>query len=252
VDTPFLEKPAAIHNNVLQAMTSRTSPTLLAQLADGGAAAAWDEFFRRYWPVMYGYAKVRGCSEDTAEDVVQDVMLRVFEQRDVFRYDPQKGRFRDWLGAVVRNKVAEYRRRPSERARPGGGDLAELVPAEEAAPDAAWDDAFEKTLLMAALDVVRAEVNPRAFLAFELVEIAGVAPARAAAATGLSRNAVYKAARRIMRRLKALAGEYGATGRLPARLRAALALRPGAAVERTLTGRVAASMRGEREPSARE
>ena len=97
-------------------MVTSTQATLLERIRDGADALAWDEFFGRYWPTIYGFARHRGCSEHTAEEIVQDVMLAVFQYRDVYRYDPARGRFRDWLGTVVRNKVAEYRRRQGQSA----------------------------------------------------------------------------------------------------------------------------------------
>ena len=101
-------------------MTDKTHSTLLGRLRDGADVLAWDEFFGRYWPMIHALARYHGCSEHTAEEVVQDVVLKVFENRDVFRYDPQRGRFRDWLAMVIRNQVAEQRRRPSERIRARG------------------------------------------------------------------------------------------------------------------------------------
>ena len=97
-------------------MAENTRATLLERLRDGADALAWDEFFARYWPTIYGFARHRGCSLHTAEEVVQDVMLKVFQQRDIFHYDPSRGRFRDWLATVVRNQVFERRRRPTEPA----------------------------------------------------------------------------------------------------------------------------------------
>ena len=104
-------------------MVSNTRATLLERLRDGANALAWDEFFAYYWPTIYGFARHRGCSEHTAEEIVQDVMLKVFQQRDVYQYDPARGRFRDWLGTVVRNNVAEHRRRPANRLQGSGRRL---------------------------------------------------------------------------------------------------------------------------------
>ena len=73
------------------AMNSNTRVTLLERLRDGSDALAWDEFFDRYWRLIFASAKRRGCSEHTAEEIVQDVMLAVFENKHVFRYDPAQG-----------------------------------------------------------------------------------------------------------------------------------------------------------------
>ena len=152
-------------------MDLKTRATLLERLRDGADQLSWEEFFRDYWPVVFALARRRGCSDQTAEEVVQDVMLKVFQQRDFYQYDPARGRFRNWLGTLVRNCVAECRRRPSERVRARGGDSSgdRIDPIDDGAePDAQCEAAFEEALLLVLLDVVRREVDPRTFLAFEL------------------------------------------------------------------------------------
>jgi RNA polymerase sigma-70 factor (ECF subfamily) len=226
-------------------MTSITRATLLERLRDGGDALAWDEFFARYWPMIYGYARHRGCSEHSAEEIVQDVMLLVFQQRDVYQYDPERGRFRDWLGTVVRNKVAEYRRRPANRIHGKGGDsngdrLDQAADPQE--PDDVWESAFESNLLLALLDVVRRETNARTYLAFELVTLEGMSGSVAARITGLSRNAVYKASKRVVERLIELGAPYREDGLLTQRIQKAFVERPSAAAERSLTERIQKTM----------
>jgi RNA polymerase sigma factor (sigma-70 family) len=226
-------------------MTTTTRATLLERLRDGADVLAWDEFFARYWPTIYGFARYRGCSQHTAEEIVQDVMLKVFQQRDVYQYDPARGRFRDWLGAVVRNRVAEHHRSPANRVRGGGGDagVGRLEQAtDEQGPDAAWEAAFEDSLLVALLDAVRRETNARTYLAFELVSLEGLSGGEAARMTGLSRNAVYKACRRVVERLVELGAPYREDGRLAQQIRKAMEQRPSAAVQRSLTERIQKTM----------
>lgn len=226
-------------------MTTTTRATLLERLRDGADALAWDEFFERYWPTIYAFARHRGCSEHTAEEIVQDVMVQVFQHRDVYQYDRARGRFRDWLGVVVRNKVAEHRRRPANRLPAAGGDFDPVVLAQandEQPPDAAWEAAFENHLLVALLDVVRRETNARTYLAFELVSLQELSGDEAARLTGLSRNAVYKACKRVTQRLVELGAAYREAGQLSQRIRQALGERPPAAVERSLTARIQQTM----------
>ncbi|MGO8745652.1 MAG: RNA polymerase sigma factor [Thermoguttaceae bacterium] len=226
-------------------MVSSTRATLLERLRDGADALAWDEFFAHYWPTIYGFARHRGCSEATAEEIVQDVMLAVFQHRDVYQYDPARGRFRDWLGTVVRNKVAEHRRRRANRLRAAGGDSDHGMPdqaADQQGPDAAWEAAFEGSLLLALLDAVRRESSARVYLAFELVALEGLSGGEAGRLTGLSRNAVYKANQRVLQRLKDLGAPYREEGRLGERIKQALERRPPAAVQRSVSVRVRQTM----------
>ena len=225
---------------------SKTHATLLERLRDGSDPLAWDEFFGRYWTLIYGFARHRGCSEHTAEEIVQDVMLKVFEQKDLFNYDPARGRFRDWLGTLVRNKLAQRRRAPAERVRAQGGN-ADLSPTEPQAsdlsPDAAWEAAFESTLLLVLLDVIRREMDPRAYLAFELYTLHDLPGGKVAKYTGLSRNGVYRAHKRAISRLSELGAAYRKDGQLGERIKQAIQARPEAAVERSLSARLEQTMR---------
>jgi RNA polymerase sigma-70 factor (ECF subfamily) len=224
-------------------MSSTTQATLLERLRDGGAVMAWDEFFQRYWRLIYGAARRRGCGEHTAEEIVQEVMLTIFRKRDVFRYDPNLGRFRDWLRTVVGNAVAEYRRAPAQRIRGHGGleePLPEL-PADDPA-DQHWDKAFEESLLAALLEVVRREVTPETYQAFELTTLEELSGSQVARLTGLSRNAVYLARRRVLHRLRELGADYREGRPLDERVRRALQSLDEISVERSLTDRVAHTM----------
>ena len=233
-------------------MTSQTSATLLERLRDGSDPLAWGEFSDRYWRFIFALAKYHRSSDETAEDIVQEVMLAVFEKQHVFRYDRSRGRFRDWLRAVVRNQVIKRRQRASERVRARGGD-PDRGPDEPQAPDvqpeAAWETAFERTALLALLDLVRREVSPPTFQAFELLEFHGRRGAEVAKITGLSRNAVYLARKRVRRRLRQLGASYRDDGQLTEQLKQALASRPSPRVQRSVTERIENTRLSRQEPN---
>lgn len=217
-------------------MHSPTQATLLERLREAADPLAWEEFYARYWRLIFTTARRRGCSDHTAEEIVQDAMLAVFKGRDAFRYDPERGRFRDWLGTVVRNAVAARRRSPTERIRPLA-DAAALDAVADAAdePDAIWERDFELATLASLLDVVRHEVAPATFQAFELAVLHEMPGAAVARVTGLSRNAVYLARRRVLARLAELGAASKPGAGLEGRLRAAAQDPPRQAVERALS-----------------
>lgn len=210
-----------------------TRTSLLERLHDGADPMAWNDFFDRYRPLVYCVARQRGCSPHTAEEVVQDVMLAVFERKAVFRHDPSRGRFRDWLGGVVRRKVRARRRAPAERCRGRGGN-ADGRPEPEALhgrPDSAWQAAFEQAMLAFLLDVVRRETSPSTYQAFEVLALGQCSGAEAARITGLTRSAVYQAHKKVLRRLRELGAMYVDRGPPDEAIRAALEWRTQAAVD---------------------
>jgi len=232
-------------------MSSQTQASLLDRLRDAADPMAWDEFFARYWRLIHRFARLRGCSEHTAEEIVQEAMVAVFRQRDVFRYDRERGRFRDWLLTIVRNLIARHRRQPAARLQVAADDapaLAELE-AGEAEPDAAWETAFEETLLATLLDTVRREVAPETYQAFELLVLHGLSGREVARVTGLSRNAAYLARKRVLSRLRELGADYRDHGRLDQRLREALPTMPAWFAERSVSERVEKTLTSLKEPS---
>ena len=217
-------------------MISQTQVTLLERLREATDPLAWDEFYQRYWRLIHAAARRRGCSDHTAEEVVQEAMLAVFNHRDAFRYDPSRGRFRDWLGTVVRNLVVKRRRAANDGIRPLADDapFAALVDGAESS-DAAWDREFDLATLASLLDIVRHEVNGPTYQAFELASLHEMPGSDVASVTGLSRNAVYLARRRVLARLRELGAEAGSPSALEKLLREAAAASPRPVVERAVT-----------------
>jgi RNA polymerase sigma-70 factor (ECF subfamily) len=227
-------------------MLSDTRPSVLERLREAEEPMVWEDFFERYWPTVFAFARRRGCSEDTADEIVQDVMLKVFRQRDVFQYDRKRGRFRDWLGTLVKNQIAEWRRRPAQRIRPVGGEDRRLEPLNEGpaeSPEKAWIETFEHSLLLVLLDLVRREMNPRHYLAFELSGLQDMKARDVAQVTGLSRHAVYKIRKKVLARLQQLAGNYANDGSLTLQVKRAMQLQPPPVVQRHVTCSVSAVMR---------
>lgn len=218
-------------------MVDKTRASLIGRLRDPSDAIAWREFFDRYWRPMFAFAKRRGCSDQTAEEVLQEALVAVYETRDTFIYDPQKGKFRNWLFTIVRQKLALIRRRSDPIAE------QDTMPADvEASCDAQMESDFERLfelgLLAAALEAVRRKVEPATYQAFELTELHGIDGNEAANVTGLKRNAVYLARKRVMQRLKESLSDYRGTGQLGDELKSILELYPPPPVAQAVTRRV--------------
>src|SRR5579864_458583 len=88
-----------------ESASPETRPSLLLQLRDPADLAAWRSFVGVYGPLVYGLCRRGGLRHEDAEDVTQEVFGRVAKAIRSFEYQPEVGRFRSWLGTLVRNEV---------------------------------------------------------------------------------------------------------------------------------------------------
>jgi RNA polymerase sigma-70 factor, ECF subfamily len=76
--------------------------------AQGGETRALDELLSRHRNMLYCFASRIAATEDEADDVVQETMLRVFKNIGRFR---RESRFGTWLVAIVVNAAISIRRK---------------------------------------------------------------------------------------------------------------------------------------------
>jgi RNA polymerase sigma-70 factor (ECF subfamily) len=184
---------------------TRTSVTLLARLSGADSAApAWGEFLRRYGPQVLSWCRHWRLQEADAEDVAQDVLLRVSRQMKTFRYDPGRS-FRGWLKTVTRaawNDWLDARRRTAQ----GSGDTSARAALESvtARDDlvARLETEFDRELLDTASAAVRGRVDPKTWDAFRLTAVEGLPGAAAAEQLGMKVTAVYVAKGRVQKMLQ--------------------------------------------------
>src|SRR5579863_10330310 len=80
----------------------------------GGDAAAWEELVRAHTRRVYGICYRFTGRESEAQDLTQDVFLRVFRALGSFR--STEGSFTTWLARLTRNLLIDhYRRTRNER-----------------------------------------------------------------------------------------------------------------------------------------
>ena len=80
-----------------------------------GQRVAFDELYKRYTRKLYVYClnSISSHHPKDAEDLVQDVFIRVIKSANTF--DPSKACFRTWLYRIARNRCIDFTRRESRR-----------------------------------------------------------------------------------------------------------------------------------------
>ncbi len=179
--------------------------TLLAKLNDP-AAKAWDEFFSVYGPVIYRMARYARLSEDAAQEIVAVVMRNfVSTVAGGFTFDPDRGRFRQYLRTLTNRSIRLYRRREFERAT-GRVDLPleSVADASGEVPSSAWEQAEREERWQACLERMRSSsvVSPRDFEAFEALALRGEPAEKVARRLGVAVNRLYGIKHAVIRRLR--------------------------------------------------
>jgi RNA polymerase sigma factor (sigma-70 family) len=90
------------------------------------AQAALAELCQTYWAPLYGFVRSRGYTEHDAQDLTQSFFAYLIEHKIYARVDRQKGRFRSFLLASLKNFLADASDRERTLKRGGGQNFLPL------------------------------------------------------------------------------------------------------------------------------
>ena len=166
-----------------------TSKTLLEKISSGDEIS-WDEFYRKYAPVIKAVARYKGIAYD-ADDICQQVMMHFFKQSKTFKFDPGIAKFRTYLGRIVSWKIIDYYRKKREKL----SEELDAVPVD-AELDKIYMAEWHKVIIAEAEDELRKRVSPDTFQAYQLYVVQGRPVEKVAAFLECSANQVYQAKKR--------------------------------------------------------
>jgi RNA polymerase sigma-70 factor (ECF subfamily) len=116
-----------------------------------GDQHAWDLIVRQYWRKVFNVAYKFVGKHDEAEDLTQDIFLKIFRSLDTF---DRRANFQTWLISVSRNLCIDHYRsvRKERETIDRGVDASDLSPATpEPGPIAALEQRDRVVLLRQAM-----------------------------------------------------------------------------------------------------
>jgi RNA polymerase sigma-70 factor (ECF subfamily) len=116
-----------------------------------GDQHAWDLIVRQYWRKVFNVAYKFVGKHDEAEDLTQDIFLKIFKSLDTF---DRRANFQTWLISVSRNLCIDHYRsvRKERQTIDRGVDASDLSPATpEPGPIAALEQRDRVVLLRQAM-----------------------------------------------------------------------------------------------------
>jgi RNA polymerase sigma-70 factor (ECF subfamily) len=153
--------------------TALRDEELMDRLA-GRDLAAFEALYDRYGDLVYSVSLRVVGDTYVAEDVTQDVFVRVWRRPEQF--DLRRGKFVTWLLSVTRNRSIDHRRSQARRMRheaaPSIEEEEDVLPSEDSRDDPAAQTVLsdECAAVRAALDVL----PPEQKLAIQLAYFGGL------------------------------------------------------------------------------
>lgn len=183
---------------------SKTRVTLLGRLRrDPTNQAIWAEFVEHYGPKIYSWCRKWNLQDADAQDVTQNVLLKLADKMRTFQYDSSRS-FRAWLKTLTHHAWSDFL---EARQRPGRGSgdsqVADMLHSVEARADLVQhlEAEFDREVLEEAMARVRLRVAPQTWEAFRLTALEGCSGAEAAQLIPMQVAQVFVAKRRVQKML---------------------------------------------------
>jgi RNA polymerase sigma factor (sigma-70 family) len=155
----------------------------------------------RYGPLVLAFARRLGLDSESADDARQEAMLAFAEAIRAGRFDRSRGRLRDFLFAIARNKILSLRERERDARR------GRVIPAHQTdffrqvADKDRWEQEWEEEWQLAVsaqcLREAQERFTPETYRLFHLSAIDDQAATEVARRTGKSVNAVIVATHHV-------------------------------------------------------
>lgn len=129
--------------------------------------AALETLCRQYWYPLYAFARRQGRAHHVAEDCTQEFLARLLATDGVAQARPERGRFRTFLLAALRNFLVNEWHRASAAKRGGGSTPLSLqfetaekrFALDPADPALTPDQIFDRDWALDLADLVVAELR---------------------------------------------------------------------------------------------
>ena len=183
----------------------RTNLSLIRSVRDRSDVESWRRFHEFYAPLLMRYLRRLGLEEDRANDLVQDVFVRLLQALPTFELDNKRGRFRSYLWKLTYSALVDQARRVKARRQAEEEWVKRFHESSDAESRRVQDELNEinqQQILKQALPWVRAVTGAAAWSCFEQRLLHGRSGSEIAAELGISAEAVYVYASRVLKAVR--------------------------------------------------
>ncbi len=179
----------------------KTRNSLILRLKETADAEAWFEFCEIYEPLVLRIARSRGLQNADANDLAQDVFVRIANSVQRWEPDSEKGTFRAWIGTIARNLTIDFLRQKDRQPVSANDPILQSLPQRCAASDF-YDAEYEKQLFAWAAEKIRPSFQSKTWNAFWQTAVELRSVAEVAESLQITTGAIYIARSRVIAKLK--------------------------------------------------
>jgi RNA polymerase sigma-70 factor (ECF subfamily) len=179
----------------------------LISRAAGGDTTAFHTLVERHRPMVYRVAYQYAGNHHDADDIAQDVFIKVYQSLARFRQDAQ---FTSWLYRIAMNACIDHQRRQSPHVKRREIDDPELTLATTATEGPDPEDQAAGAELGVALEAAVDTLPPRQRVIFVMRHYEGLKLHEIASALGLQDGTVKRQLHTAVRRLRKVLATHGA------------------------------------------
>lgn len=202
----FMPEPESTKPQTGQAPRRTLDAALMVRINAQRDRSALAELAGHYAPRLKGWLTHRGVISETAEDLVQDALIKVWQKSGQF--DANKASFSTWVYRITRNCWLDHKRKQDRLLPTTPETMSVLSDAPTHSVDQAFDEIEAANAVTAALADLPDDTRNMLFMSF----FEGLSHSQIADRTGLPLGTVKSRIRaplkRLQSRLEAYRGVY--------------------------------------------
>jgi len=175
----------------------KTRATLIQRLQLQNDEPAWEEFIDVYSRYIYAIIRRLGVSAQSAEELNQAILVKLWEKLPDYKFLPEVAKFRTWLFRVIYNSVISHKRKLNKESI-----TSEITDDIEVKPEIneIMEQEWENYIANLAWEKVKPMFSGSAIQVFEL-SLEGKSSEDISEQLGLKLNTVYKLRNRFKDKL---------------------------------------------------
>lgn len=179
----------------------QTRQTLIERLKDQYDEESWQTFAQIYQRYIYVVIRRMNINHSECEDLVQEVLFKIWNKLPDFQYSPNKAKFRTWLSLVIKNKVLNYlESQKSHMNKITKAAESPLKRVSEQEVDTIIQKEWENYITNMAMERIKESFPGQAIKVFEMT-LEGLSIQEIASKLNIKENTVYKSKNRVKAKL---------------------------------------------------